>query len=406
MDRKGNEGFVVEDGLGVLREIPLPRTGPHSIGRLVSNRCYVYPDAQVEDVADALREREDILALAVVDDEGRVLGIVVRQVFFGMMVRAYAREVYKKRAITEVITAAVTMRNDLNTFSVADSLESDLAGDEIAYYVLTHRDGTFSGIFSSLDLLIYLSRLTQEDIALARRLQARIVRERSLVVGKRFEFVATSQIAQGVGGDFYDVREYAPGRWVFAFCDVAGKGVAASIITSVLWGMMNVYDFNDGLADFIVRLNSQIARTFESERYVTGVFLEYDEAENRVRVCDLGHSHIYICRRGALRKASNLQTNLPVGVSPELTPRFSRFSPAQGDTLLLVTDGLLEQQNEAGSVFPFSVVAEVFAREGDRPVEAVAERINRDFHRFRGAQHLGDDVTVVLLRFVEQEVTL
>lgn len=400
------DSVVAKDDREVLRGIEQGRTGSHTIGRLASSRHFVHPETTVEDVADALRKNEGVFALAVVDVRRKVLGIVVRRQFFATMVRPYAREVYKKRAISDVMESAVTMRNDMNTFSVADSLESVLEEQEIAYYVLVASDDTFAGIFSSLDLLVYLSRMTQEDIELARELQARIVRDRSLVVGKRFEFAATSESARGVGGDYYDVREYAPGRWVFAFCDVSGKGVAASIITSVLWGMMNAYDFNAGVGEFIVRLNAQIARTFESEKYVTGVFLDYDENENRVRICDLGHSHVYIRRNGVLRKVASSKHNLPIGISPELNPKFTTFVPERDDMLVLVTDGLLEQQNDEGAVFPFAIVTELFEEEGDRPVEALAGRLSREFHAFRGHRHLGDDVTAMLLRFAEQEVTL
>lgn len=397
---------ATEDDAHVLRGIGQQRTGSHTIGRLASNRHFVFPETSVEEVAEALRRDESILAVAVVDDQRKVLGIVARRQFFAAMVRPYAREVYKKRAISDVMEPAVKIRSDLNTFAAADSLKGGLEGEEISYYVLVGRDETFAGIFSSLDLLVYLSRMTQDDIEMARELQSRIVRDRSLVVGKRFEFVATSESARGVGGDYYDVKEYAPGRWVFAFCDVSGKGVAASIITSVLWGMMNAYDFNAGVDEFVVRLNAQIARTFESEKFVTGVFIDYDENENRVRICDLGHSHVYIRRGGVLRKVSSRKHNLPIGIAPELKPQFSTFVPERDDMLVLVTDGLLEQQNERGEVFPFSIVTGLFEEEGDRPVEAIAGRLDREFNAFRGSRHLGDDVTSMLLRFVEQEVTL
>lgn len=391
---------------GVIRFASTPRPATHSIGRLAGHAAYVPPDAQVEAVADALREYENLSAIAVLDDAHQVLGVVIRREFFGMMVRAYAREVYKKRSIDQVMGAPITVRTDDNVFAVADMLAEALSTGDISYYVLVDRENRYCGLFSSQDLLLSLSRMTQDDIEMARQLQARIVRERALVVGKRFECAAHSQSAKGVGGDFYDVREYASGRWVVAFCDVSGKGVAASIITSVIWGMMNAYDFTSGLEGFIVRLNAQIAHTFESEKFVTGVFLEYDEASNRVRVCDLGHSHIYIRRNGVLKRITNLQSNLPIGIASHAEPRFSSFVPHPGDLLVLVTDGLIEQQNEQGVLFPFSSVSDIVQDDLDRPVELIAERIAREFHRFRGTHHLSDDMTLLLLRFVEQQVTL
>ena len=212
---------------GVIRFASAPKPATNSIGRLAGHAAYVTPDAQVEAVADALRDHEHLSAIAVVDGSLHVLGVVVRREFFGMMVRAYAREVFKKRSIDQVMTAPVPVRCDDNVFAVADMLTQTLSTGDISHYVLVDRENRYCGLFSSQDLLLSLSRMTQDDIAMARELQGRIVRERALVVGKQFECAAHSQSAKGVGGDFYDVREYESGRWVIAFCDVSGKGVAA-----------------------------------------------------------------------------------------------------------------------------------------------------------------------------------
>ncbi len=395
---------VPETGaIGEIERLDFPA---QSVGRLVSSRRFVRPDALVDEVADALRAEESLLALAVVDDSGQAVGIVDRKEFFSTMVRAYAREVFRSRTIVDIMTRPTRLAGSRSLFVVAEQLSDDLASGEVRFYLVLGRDGQFAGVISTQDLLLHLSRMTQEDIELARQLQTRIVKERGLAVGRRFEFVASSQSARGVGGDFYDIRRYGHDRWVFTLCDVAGKGVAASFITSILWGMMNAYDFRRGLSGFIRRVNSHIASTFDAEKFVTGIFAEYDETTNRVRICDLGHSHIYLSRGGTLRRIVSPRSNLPIGVSLSLVPRFATFEPAEQDILFIATDGLLEQQNERGEVFRFESAATELQSSRDEPVEQIADRILRRFHDFRGDHHLGDDVTFAIMRFVAQEVTL
>jgi len=225
-------------------------------------------------------------------------------------------------------------------------------------------------------------------------------------VGERLELVASSHTAKGVGGDFYKVIQYERGRWLVALCDVSGKGVAASIITSVLWGMMSIYDFRNGMLPFIRQVNSYLVRTFETEKFVTAVFLDYDEATGEVSVCDLGHSHLFLFRQGQMRTIRTNQNNLPLGISPDLDPRTDTFRPRPSDLLFVITDGLIEQANLEGEEYSLSRIAALFGGHQSAPVETISDRLLEDFNRFRGRRPLGDDVTWALMRFARQTVIL
>jgi sigma-B regulation protein RsbU (phosphoserine phosphatase) len=49
-----------------------------------------------------------------------------------------------------------------------------------------------------------------------------------------FEVVATNVPSKAVGGDFYDLVDLKDGRLLIAIADVAGKGVPAALLTSML----------------------------------------------------------------------------------------------------------------------------------------------------------------------------
>jgi sigma-B regulation protein RsbU (phosphoserine phosphatase) len=390
----------------VLHRVPFPDRDTQEVSRLASNVHYVYEDTNIDRLADELRNHPDVFAVAVVDELLHVTGVIIRKDFLTMMLRPFARDVYSRDSVTRLMSEPILVRTDQNILSAAEEIGPRARWQESHYYVLVDEQRRFYGTFSSIDMLSYLSRLTQEDIAMARQLQARIVRERNFVVGKTFEFVASSQAARGVGGDFYAIHRYAEGRWIAMVCDVAGKGVAASIITSVLWGMINVYDFRHGLTGFIRNFNRHVVQTFESEKFITGVFFDYDEASGRLRLCDMGHSHLLVVRNGRVRNVTNLQRNMPVGIVAEIEPKFNVFYPSRGDILFTFTDGLEEQQDPQDEEYSVSRVARVLRQNSEAPVETLAERISNDFHAFREGRPLRDDVTFSLMRFVEQEITL
>ncbi len=390
----------------ILHELPRRRIDNQSIAHLASSLIYLRDDAKIFDLQDALRARPDLQAVGVIDASDRVIGIVVRRDFFATMARPYAQDVFKNHPVREVMTTPPMFSSDANLFSVADDIDDKLRNPGITYYVLTYSQERFAGIFTSQDMLLYLSQQTQRDINLARTLQSRIVREREFVAGKRLELVATSRTAKGVGGDFYNIRQYEPGRWLIAMCDVSGKGIAASIVSSALWGMMSIYNFRDGLVPFIKKLNDYLVRTFESERFVTAIFLDYNEATGTVKICDLGHSHLFMYRGGKLMSIKTNQNNLPIGIVHGLEPKVGTFTPHPEDLIFVITDGLIEQENLSGDVYSLKAIASVFDQYSDQGVEMISDRLTQDFERFRGRRPLADDVSWALMRFVEQEITL
>lgn len=378
----------------------------HSIRLLASELNYVYADELILDVAEDLRHDDTIQAVGVLDDDDTVIGAVIRKDFFARLSRPFAQDLYKNRIVREITTAVEVMSSDENVFTVAEAIDDQLKDQSTTFYLLADEEQSFHGLFSTQDMLIYLSDITQADISLARTLQSRIVRERDLVVGKRFEFASASLSAKGVGGDFYNIRNYAEGRWVVALCDVSGKGVAASIVTSVLWGMMSIYDFRRGLGGFLRELNRYIMTTFEAEKFITAVFLDYNEEDSTIQICDLGHSHLFLHRGGRFGKLRNKHGNLPLGVVPELDPKLSLFRPTDDDVLLLLTDGLIEQPDAAGSEYSVDRVATLISNNAAQPVESIADRLISDFQRFKGRRHLHDDMTFGIIKFTPQEVTL
>lgn len=390
----------------VLKRLPHKRVNNQTIARLASSFVYVDRTARIFDLQDAMRAEPTVQAVGVVDDDDQVVGIVVRRDFFATMARPYAQDVFRNHPVAEIMTSPRFFSGDANLFSVAEEIDEDMRAPGVNYYVLTFSRGRFAGVFSSQDMLVYLSQITQSDIQLARKLQSRIVREREFVVGSRIEVVSASRTAKGVGGDFYETREYAPGRWIIAMCDVSGKGVAASIITSVIWGMMSIYDFSRGLVPFIKELNNYLVTTFETEKFVTGVFLDYDEAERRIQVCDMGHSHLFMFREGRMLRINTNQNNLPVGIVPDIEPAIDTFTPRPEDVYFVLTDGLIEQENMSGEEYSMRRVADIFAAHAESPVEVICDRLAEDFDRFRGRRTLTDDVTWSIVRFADQEVTL
>jgi sigma-B regulation protein RsbU (phosphoserine phosphatase) len=387
-----------------LKVVGLPKTSSQTLALIVSELLYINEDAAVHDLIEDLSHHDEVKAIGVVDSSNQTTGVVIRRQLSTLMLKPYARDILKQRKVRQIMTQTRSFPITDSIFVVAEEIREEMLMDEVQYFLVAAGDGSFGGIFSTLDILNYMSHLMQQDVALAGRLQKRIVRERELKVGSNFEYISSNHTAKGVGGDFTSIRKIAQNKWLVSLCDVSGKGIAASVITSVLWGMMSIYDFKRGLKEFIRNLNNYLVRTFEAEKYITGLFLEIHEKKHVIKLCDMGHSHLYLLRGRNFHSIDIAEGNLPIGIMPELEPRIHRLHYKSGDLIFILSDGLIEQEDKHGRIYSIDRVEKILVDHPKMPVEQLHDLILRDFNTFRRDQILNDDVSMTLIRFADQEI--
>jgi len=364
---------------------------------------YVSASEKVTVLAKIFQDRADLMAVGVCDEEGRAQGLITRVNLFSQLGKPFGREVHGRKAVAEMVETVETFNMNANLFQAAEGLQASMDRSTLHYYLLSDDDGGFRGIFSSKDLLAYLSKITQEDIHLAGQLQERLVKSRLNQTGTGWTVDAFNQSAKGLGGDLYHVMPLPDGKLFVALGDVSGKGVAASILTSLLWGVLQFYDYRKGLKKLLAQVNEALIRTFHLEKYLTGVFLIYDPSNRHLTLADMGHGHSWLVRRGKARPlrfsgpsgASGM--NLPLGIDLGLDPQVFRITLQPGDLICLYTDGLTEQESSKGEEFGEGRVMSTACKFWETPQtipEVMAERL---------AKHQGgvprlDDVTWLQLR--------
>jgi sigma-B regulation protein RsbU (phosphoserine phosphatase) len=349
---------------------------------------FAHSDALVLELADEFQEEQGLPAVAVVDGGGKVLGIVRKEKLFGLLGKPFGRDVLAKSAVSEIVEVVPSFDAHADLFAVAETMLPN-GGD---YCLLLGPGDRFLGVLASQDLANYLSRMTQEDIELAGKLQERLMG----LEGAGDKVEAWSRPAKGVGGDFYFTKKLPDEKLFLALCDVSGKGVAASIIVSMVWGMLTMFDYGRGLRELVIGINESIIATFHLEKYLTGIFLIYDAAESRLLCADMGHSHAVLFRSGKPRSLKGPRGNLPVGVEAELDPAIYPYKLMPGDELLVYSDGLIEQEDGAGNEFGerrlIGTAASALARG-----ESLRVSIPGALDLHRGATPQQDDMSFLLM---------
>jgi serine phosphatase RsbU (regulator of sigma subunit) len=208
--------------------------------------------------------------------------------------------------------------------------------------------------------------------------------------------------AQVVGGDFYDFIDLAGDRQGIVIGDVAGRGIAAALYLARL-----VSDFRAAAVrapspgEALERLNQQLLMRATRGLFVTMTYLVLEAKTGEV--CYATGGHLPMLRRsGATHEVEILygDEGLPLGIERDSLLADRKIQLAPGDTLLLVTDGVVEALAPDRSVFKMDKLAEVFSHQGSsvgQVVEGVFDEICR-----MSIEPAEDDLTVLAVTWTPQ----
>ncbi len=400
MERNGNDSAPIDAGgnsiLRVYRQEPIHG---ETIGKIASSLYYVHHDVSIEEVSRYLLNNEAIQVIGVVHSgTGEALGIIPTKDLLNLLSKPFGRELYTKKTIdTAVLEKAKKFHHQGNVFSIADDIGKDLGVGTTRFYLLVTDEKKFAGIFSNMDMLKYLSDMTQRDLALAKQLQSLIVNRERIEENDKSLIIGASLMARGVGGDYYSIDQYAPGKWLLSLCDVSGKGMSAALLSFLINGMSSMYDFRTGVVEYIKKLNSYVIHAFELERFLTALFVDYDETTGVADIYDMGHSYSYLYRENKLIRIGSKEGTIPVGVSPAINPQARTLKLKKDDILMLFTDGIEEQKNVRGEEFGIKGIINSIKRNRDRSLKEIKDAIFTDLRDFRQKQTQMDDMTLMFL---------
>jgi sigma-B regulation protein RsbU (phosphoserine phosphatase) len=249
-----------------------------------------------------------------------------------------------------------------------------------------------SGILSVLSLaLIMLIRSThmsrrqailESEFAAAEEVQNLLLPEhREVFPG--FTVDSVYEPAQQVGGDFFQILPAGEGGLVLVVGDVAGKGLPAAMLVSVLVGAIcGLSEYTQDPAELLSCLNERLVGR-AGDGFSTAL-AAHITSDGRVTVANAGHLSPYLDG-----KEVELQGALPLGVAKGARYETTQFHLASGSRLTFYSDGVVEAMNQRRELFGFERAKEL----STEPAAAIAE----------AAKKFGqeDDITVVTITRAE-----
>ena len=192
-----------------------------------------------------------------------------------------------------------------------------------------------------------LARQSSIVAALQRNLRA----EHAELSGTRIgtSYVSATLDAQ-VGGDLFDVWNLPGDRDFLLSADFSGKGVGAAVnVAFVQFAIRTLSLELDDPAEILARFNRLFAATIPDPTLFVVVFLgRYHAATRTLTFASAGHGSAYV-RRG--RKVEVLPVTGPIiGLGDGDGFACRTLELAEGDTVVLATDGLTESRDRNGEI--------------------------------------------------------
>lgn len=376
----------------------------------------VFAALRPEEAAVLLLDRDGNLAESVT----RPAGLGLERVFFS---RSLLREVTDHRQAALVLDASADERF-AGAASILDSgVRSVLAAPLLApqgalgMIVLSSRMRVRQFSEDDLSLLVPLAsaaalhlrnlalaeeaaerRRLAAELELARRIQLALLPSRLPDV-PGYELLAGNMPSRGVSGDLYTVDVHPDtGLVTFLVCDVAGKGMAASLLGASLEALaVGPIEVGHPPDQICVRVSRRLFARTPPEKYATGFVAQLDPAAHGLAWANAGHNAALLARvDGEVEQLASGGPPLGLVATADYCAAGTLLAP--GDLLVVYTDGITEAADPEEEEFGLARLADLVRAHRAAPLPELRRTIERAVDEFVRGVPYADDRTLLLLR--------
>jgi sigma-B regulation protein RsbU (phosphoserine phosphatase) len=272
------------------------------------------------------------------------------------------------------------------------------------------RIGALETLASEAAMAIYNARLYRdsqdkrrmdEQLAIAREIQQGLLpqADRALAYAQ-----ACSQNlpCHEVGGDYFDYFDLDGGRFGFALGDVAGKGMPAALLASLLQGVLSAQAlFGNPLPAMISNINQILAQRGTGSRFATFFFGILDPDGNCTYV-NAGHNPpLLLSRDGSMKELTVGGMVLGLFRGEQYLADTVKLQP--DDHLVLFTDGVIEALNAGGEEFGMERLLALLRANARATAPEILARLREAVLSFSAHAPQHDDITIMVVGFEESQ---
>ncbi len=217
--------------------------------------------------------------------------------------------------------------------------------------------------------------------------------------------VGTNIAAKMIGGDYYDFFPFADGSLGIIVADVAGKGVAASLImTSTRMLIRSIAGPDVPVEEVVRRTNALLQAEACGGQFVTANYVRIDPHRLVMEICTAGHEPVFVYRPAEDRFLVARSRALPLGITPDAVYTTETIPLRAEDLIFLYTDGVNETMNRSREQFGLARMQETIRSAYPDAIEAVMKAILTAVDSHSAGMPRHDDTTLVVAQVRPQSL--
>lgn len=234
----------------------------------------------------------------------------------------------------------------------------------------------------------------EQELSLAREIQQSLV-PKTYPNSPDLDIFGSCTPAFEVGGDYFDVFKTECNQYtIFIISDVSGHGFASALVSMQFRTLARAALINGtkSLSTIVERINDVFSSENETgSMFITALFLRYCHQTRIMEFVNAGH-HDPI----GLQEMT-YASGIPLGIQARMPFPVTSTLFLEGQSLLLYTDGIIEEENEKGEMYGDRIYS---LHESIKFLDAKAQSklILKTYNDFIKKQN--DDVTILIIKAV------
>ncbi|MBF7096584.1 DUF2507 domain-containing protein [Alkalibacter mobilis] len=249
--------------------------------------------------------------------------------------------------------------------------------------------------------LQYKNDIFNKQLEFAQHIQKSIIPDTSKFDSGDIGIYAYLKPFRKVGGDFYDLFNLGDGKLGVAIADMAGHGIDAAMITSMVKLILRHCSLSEGVLLSPERVMKYVERDMSDvlpDAYFSMIYMLIDTNNRSITYSNAGHPTPILYRKNQ-NLVQSLKANLPLVGLHKYMPAENFVSNSvlfePGDQLYLYTDGIPEVRNIKGDFFNINRMIDIIKSPEHETVESVCRAIVKAAKDFRSSMSQDDDICLV-----------
>ena len=202
--------------------------------------------------------------------------------------------------------------------------------------------------------------------------------------------------AYEVGGDYYDFSMAKDGTMTVAVGDATGHGMKAGIMVATAKSYFHTLADDYDTLQILRRMSHGIKNMDLKTMFMALSLVKCNGSQVRITAAGMPPGLIY---RHKTKEVERITIKgMPLGTRVDYPYEERCYHTEQGDTILLLSDGLLELFNSNREMFGMKRLEKVFKEYAELPSSDIMESLKKQAKNWLGDKKPEDDITMVVLK--------